>query len=96
MTDPRITRNSVLSAIYDRKNRRRTVWSPSSTLVVMRIERYPHEPVDNLRRMKRLLKQLCDDGLLIRRPELQTLFTLSEIAYGRMADVKLPRNEPSP
>lgn len=83
--DPRITRNSVLMAIYDRANRRRVVWSPSTTLTAMGIERYPHLPQTNYRKMAKVLKGLCEDGLLSLRPSLHSRFTMKETAYERPA-----------
>jgi hypothetical protein len=74
-----------LATIYDERNRRRVVWSPSTTLAVMEIEQYPHHnPPDNYRRMKRILKALCDEGLLVQRPRLHTRYTLKETAYERV------------
>ena len=83
MADQRVNRNDVLAAIYSKQNCRRIVWTPHITLVVMGIERYPHDPPDNLRRMKRILKSLCDKGLLVQRPLLQSNYTLKEVAYER-------------
>jgi hypothetical protein len=83
MADKRITRDAVLSAIYARVNRRRIIWSPSTTLTAMEIERYPHLPQDNYRRMKRVLEGLCRAGLLVQRPSLHSHFTMKEVAYER-------------
>jgi hypothetical protein len=86
MPNPRITRESVLSAIYAHANRRRIIWSPSTTLTVMGIERYPHLPQTNYRSMKKVLKGLCDEGLLIRREGLHSRYTMKETAYERIAE----------
>lgn len=52
----------------------------------MGIERYPHLPQANYRRMKRVLQELCEVGLLVRRPHLHTRFTMKEVAYGRVSE----------
>jgi hypothetical protein len=88
MADHRITRDTVLSAIYARKNRRRVIWSPSTTLTVMEIERYPHLPQDNYRKMKSVLRGLCREGLLVQRPNLHSNFTMKELAYERAGEKK--------
>jgi hypothetical protein len=85
--DPRINRDAVLATIYNPKNRRHKVWSASNTLHAMRIERYPHDPPTKLRQMKHVLKCLCDEGLLVLRPEPQKRFTLIEKAYERVAAI---------
>jgi len=84
MADTRITREAVIATIYAPAHRRRVVWSPSTTLAAMEIERYPHVPQLNYRKMKKLLKELCDAGLLIRRSRLHSHFTLKETAYERV------------
>jgi len=81
----KLNRDSVLAAIYDQRNCRRIIWTPSTTLAAMRIERYPHDPPTNLRRMKRLLAALHAEGLLIKRPHLHSHYTLKEVAYERVA-----------
>src|SRR5436305_502021 len=83
MPDPRITRETVLATINSRANRRRVIWSPSTTLSAMGIERYPHLPQGNYRKMKKVLQELCDAGLLVRRPKLHSRYTMKEIAYER-------------
>jgi hypothetical protein len=83
MADKRITRALVLAAIYARVNRRRVIWSPSTTLTAMKIERYPHLPQDNYRKMKNVLEGLCREGLLVRRASLHSRFTMKEVAYER-------------
>ena len=86
MSDPQIPFNadSVLREIYNVRNARRVVWTPSTTLDRLGIEWYPHQPNTNYRRMKRLLRQLCDDGHLVNRPETHTRYTMREIAYSRV------------
>ena len=74
MSDPRITHEAVLAVIYSRANRRRVIWSPSTALSAMGIERYPHLPQGNYRKMKKALQELCDAGLLVRRPKLHSNF----------------------
>ncbi len=76
--------NSVLATIYDQRNERRVIWSPSTTLSVMNIEHYPHLPQTNYRKMKRILRQLCDDADLVQRPELHSRYTMNEVAYSRV------------
>jgi hypothetical protein len=83
MIDERINSKSVLAAIYAEKNRRRVIWSASTTLSQMGIERYPHDPPDNRLRMKAVLKGLCDDGHLVQRKYLHSHYTLKEVAYER-------------
>lgn len=84
MTDARIEREAVLTTIYSREKRRRIVWTASTTLTEMGIERYPHLPQANYRKMKKLLQALCDDGLLARRPNLHSRYTMKETAYERL------------
>ncbi len=48
--DPRINGECVRRAIY--KTKTRTIWSPSTTLAAMGIERWPHEDKRNYNRMK--------------------------------------------
>ena len=80
---------SVLSAIYNQRNERRVIWSPSTTLGVMNIEHYPHLPQTNYRKMKRILRQLCDDGHLVQRAELHSRYTMNEVAYSRVDGLPL-------
>lgn len=80
---------SVLSAIYDQRNERRVIWSPSTALSIMNIEQYPHLPQTNYRKMKRILRQLCDDGHLVQRPELHSRYTMNETAYSRVDSLPL-------
>ena len=75
---------SVLAAIYDQRRERRVIWSPSTTLCIMNIEHYPHLPQVSYRKMKRILRQLCDDGHLVRRPEPHSRYTMNEVAYSRV------------
>lgn len=90
MPDPRINRDNVLATIYAAKNRRRVIWTASTTLATMEIESYPHRPPTNYRRMKKVLKGLCDEGLIVQRPKVHSHFTLKETAYQR--DERLPEN----
>ena len=76
--------DSVLREIYSQRNSRRVIWTPSTTLDRMGIERYPHVPNTNYQRMKRILRQLCDDGHLVKRPETHSHYTMREIAYSRV------------
>ena len=85
MPHPSINQNEVLAAIYSSKNVRRIIWTPSTTLATMRIERYPHEPPTNYRQMKEVLEALCNEGHLVRRPHLHNRYTLKEVAYERAA-----------
>ncbi len=81
---------SVLAVIYDRRNERRVIWSPSTTLSRMNIEHEPHHPRNNYRKMKRILRQLCDGGHLIQRPERHNDDTGKyEVAYSRVPDRQL-------
>ena len=81
--------DSVLAAIYDQRNERRVIWSPSTTLSAMNIEHYPHMPQTNYRKMKRILRQLCNDGQLVQRPELHSRYTMNEVAYSRVDGLSL-------
>lgn len=85
MTDPRITRDLVLEAIYSKANAKRTIWSPCTTLELMKIEWYPHLPKSNRLAMKRVLHELRSEGLLDKRPELHTHYTFKEVAYERVS-----------
>ena len=87
MFDKRINRDAVLTFIYDKKNSRYTIWSPCRTLSLMGIEYYPHVPSDNRLRMKAVLKNLCDDGLIVQRKAVQKTFTFRETAYNRIAKI---------
>jgi hypothetical protein len=75
----------VRDAVFAAKHKRHVVWTASKTLARMGIEYYPHSPKTNYRRMKALLRFLCDDGLLVARPALQSHYTLKEVAYERAA-----------
>ncbi len=75
---------SVLATIYNQRNERRVIWSPSTTLSIMNIEHYPHLPQTNYRKMKRILRRLCDDGHLVKRPESHSRYTMNEVAYSRI------------
>ena len=81
--DPRITRDAVLDAIYNPTNRRRTIWTPSTTLTAMGIECYPHLPQVNYRKMARVLQELHDQEWLVLRPQPHSRFTMKEVAYER-------------
>jgi len=81
---PPFDADSVLREIYRQRNSRRVIWTPSTTLDRMDIERYPHVPNTNYQRMKRILRQLCDDGHLVKRPETHSHYTMHEIAYSRV------------
>ena len=85
MLDSRINRDDVLSAIYAERNRRRVIWSPSTTLLAMGIERYPHDPPARYRQMRDVLEGLRDKGFLRTRPHLHSRYTLKEVAYQRAA-----------
>jgi hypothetical protein len=89
MADARITRDAVLATIYSRANSRRIIWSPSTTLTVMEIERYPHLPQTNYRRMKKVLETLCSEGLLTQRENLHSRYTMKETAYERVHENRL-------
>ena len=80
---------SVLSAIYNQRNERRVIWTPSTTLSVMNIEHYPHLPQSNYRKMKQILRRLCRDGHLVQRLEPHSRFTMKEIAYCRVDGLPL-------
>jgi len=75
---------SVLREIYSKRNKRRVIWTPSTTLDRMGIERYPHVPNTNYQRMKRLLYQLYGDGHLVKRQEIHSRYTMREVAYSRV------------
>ncbi len=79
--DPRITRENVLRTIYSSK---RTIWSPCTTLEAMGIEWFPHQPAHNRLAMKRLLRALCEEGVLIERPHPHSHYTFKETAYERV------------
>lgn len=88
--DPRINREQVLAAIYSERNSGRVIWTPCTTLAAMGIEWYPNRPRDNRNTMKRVLRQLSEEGLLVERPCLHSHFTFKERAYER---VPSPRAE---
>lgn len=96
MADPRITRDAVLAAIFSRDHAGRSIWTASTTLAAMGIEQYPHISPDNYQQMKRVLKGLCADGMLIRRSEKHRHFTLEETAYERDENSSPVRFTPRP
>ena len=81
-----ITPKRILAVIYARRNRRRIIWSPSTTLGVMGIEWYPHAPPDNYRKMKRVLAQLCQQRYLVKRPRPHAHYSMKEVAYERVGE----------
>jgi hypothetical protein len=80
---PPLSRATVMATIYATENKRRVIWTAGKTLAVMGIQWYPFRPPDKYRRMKKILKGLCDDGLIVARPKLQSYYTLKEVAYQR-------------
>jgi hypothetical protein len=78
--DARITESEVLSLIYSVDNR--SIWSPCTTLERLGVEWYPHTK-HNRAAMKRVLKRLHSQGLIVRRPELHSHYTFKEEAYER-------------
>ena len=96
MADPRINRDAVLAAIFSGDHARRVIWTSSTTLAAMEIEWWPHISPHNYQQMKRVLKGLCEEGLLVRRPEKQSRFTLKETAYERGQNATPIRFTPRP
>ena len=90
MIDSRITRDNVLRAIYSEEQTRRTIWSPCTTLEAMAIEWYPHISNTNRMAMKRVLEDLCAEGLIARRNSLHSHFTIDEIAYEHVSQTEKP------
>lgn len=82
--EPSFDADSVLREIYSQRNSRRVIWTPSTTLDRIGIERYPHVPNTNYQRMKRILRQLCDHGHLVKRLETHSRYTMREIGYSRI------------
>lgn len=82
--DPRITVEHVRAAIAASTGR--TIWSPSTTLEAMGIDRWPHEDKQPYHRMKRVLAELEAEGFLVRRPRLHGHYTLHEVAYEHPRD----------
>ena len=83
---PNITRDAVLNAIHGTSNRKRIIWTPAIVLERMHLGRYPDYPRQEYERTKTVLAELCAEGLLIRRPELHSYYTLRETAYMRPDD----------
>ncbi len=79
----RFDAKSVLEFILDPRNKRRIIWSPGTTLHVMDIEQYPHDPPTRYRKMKRILEELHAEGYLKQRARFHSRFTLKEVAYER-------------
>jgi hypothetical protein len=75
---------AVLAFIYGPRNRRRIIWSPSTTLEAMKIEFYPHHPPANYRKMKRVLEELYSQGHLVRRQRFHSQYSMKEVAYERV------------
>ena len=84
-----ITREQIMAVITDPKNRRRKLWTASVVLDRMGIYRR-FEDQDNYQRndrirVKRLLADLCEAGLLRVVKERHTLHSATwtaEVAYG--------------
>lgn len=89
MTPKPITRDDILAVIRDPKNRRRKLWTASVVLdrlgVYRRFEDQANYNKNDRLRVKQLLEDLCDDGLLtIVKPRhtLHSATFTAEVAYG--------------
>ena len=78
-----------MAVIRDPKNRRRRLWTASVVLdrmgVYRRFEAYSNYRKNNRLRVKRLLAELCEEGLLRVVKERHTLHSTTctaEVAYG--------------
>jgi len=81
LPDSRIHIDAVHRTIVATKTR--TIWTPSTTLAAMGIERWPHESKLNYNQVKRILAELEAMGVVVKRPRLHSHFTLLETAYER-------------
>ena len=84
-----ITREQIMAVIRDPKNRRRKLWTASVVLdrmgVYRRFENLSHYNKNDRIRVKRLLAELCEEGLLRVVKECHTLHSTTntpEVAYG--------------
>ena len=77
----KVTREAVLATINSPKNRNRIIWTSATTLERMGIARYPNYPRQSYEMAKRILRELCAEGELVKRPELHSHFPLKETAY---------------
>lgn len=89
----KITQDSVLEAIFDQRNQRRKVWTPTILLDRMGISRSPihYSTYDTQSRLqiKKILHELWLQRKLLRKTELDTrnmYLAGSEVAYVRPAD----------
>jgi hypothetical protein len=88
-----LTQDSALETIFDKRNQRRKIWTPTILIDRMGIARSPvtYGNYDKraLNRAKKILHELWLDRQLIRKVELDTrnrYLAGSEIAYIRPAD----------
>ncbi len=88
MNSELFSRSRIMECIKDPKNRRRIIWTASIVLERMVVARYPNFPKLEYAKVKRTLKELCADNVLVQRPRLHTHFTLKETAYMRPGDVE--------
>ena len=95
MTAETPSRDQTLDAINDPKNRSRVIWTPSIVLERLGIGRYPNYPKHAYARAKDVLAVLCAEGILIRRSELHSHYTLRETAYMRPAVMRGRNVSPS-
>ena len=89
MTSDPITREQIMAVINDPKNNRRKLWTASVVLdrmgVYRRFEDQTNYRKNDRLRVKKLLAELCDDGLLrIEKAEhtLHSATGTAEVAYG--------------
>ena len=89
MTQEPITREQIMAVISDPKNRRRKLWTASVVLdrmgVYRRFEDQSNYRKNDRLRVKKLLAELCEAGLLRVVKERHTLHSATwtaEVAYG--------------
>jgi predicted Zn-ribbon and HTH transcriptional regulator len=83
--DERLTTTAAIETIWARRNRRRTIWTPSILLERIGIARHPSTPVALHKQAARILRELWRAGKLVRRVALNRDHLL-EAAYMRPED----------
>ncbi len=86
-----IDSSDAIQVIAAPGNKARIIWTASILLDRLKVAYYPNIPKHEYESAKAVLAQLCDDGYLVKRPELHTRYTLHESAYMRPDDA-LGRN----
>ena len=94
-----VSKEQIMAVIRDPKNRRRKLWTASVVLdrmgVYRRFEAYSNDRKKDRIRVKRLLAELCEEGLLQVVKERHTIHSATwtaEVAYG-LPEESEPRSD---